>query len=91
MAMSIIAIIGISAAIWREHNPVKFCDELVQENIKEYNPIACRLRYPILNAEEIQALKNENTKLKEQIMEYESQLETNEEETTGQELMQIDY
>lgn len=98
LVMGIIVIIGILLAIWREHNPAKFCDELTQENIKEYNPIVCRLRYPILNIQEIQTLKGENDALKEQVLTLEYQLENIrntvygiEPEIYGQELMQIDY
>lgn len=95
--MSIIIVAAIGLSVWREHNPAKYCDELIQKNIESYKPVVCRLRYPILNIQEIRQLKDENEQLKEKILDLEYKLKNidsaanNEEEITGPELMQIDY
>lgn len=71
LAMSIIAVFGIGLATWREHNPAEYCD-LVNSDVL---PKVCKLRYPILDKEEIKILKIENEELKEKINSLENRLE----------------
>lgn len=47
---------------WSDRHPVKFCDEI--KEVKDSSPIVCKLRYPMLNSEEIQNIKKENEDLK---------------------------
>lgn len=50
---------------WGQRNPVEYCDELSQELISKNNVKVCKLRYPILNTDEIKAIKEKNKKLEE--------------------------
>lgn len=61
---------------WGERHPVDFCDNLEQEYISKHNAKVCKLRYPILNAEEIKALKEENKKLENKNYDLEDKLDS---------------
>lgn len=52
---------------WRDHNPITFCDEIENSKVDEYNTRVCKLRYPILNTEEIKTLKEKNEELETEI------------------------
>ena len=69
--MCVIAVIGVGLSIWKENNPQRFCDEI--SDVK--TPITCRLRYPILNKEEIKKAIDENEVLKEKNRELENKLD----------------
>lgn len=61
--------------IWNERHPVKYCDELKQDEIKEYSPKVCNLRYPILNIEDTNKIRKENEELKDKVLELEDKLD----------------
>lgn len=66
----IIMSLGIAFQVfndWVTRHPKAYCDEIDTSKVQEYNPKVCKLRYPILNSEEIKNLKKENEELKTNI------------------------
>ena len=60
---------------WGQRNPVGYCDELEQELIDKNNIKVCKLRYPILNIEEVKELKGKNKKLNDKNTDLEFRLD----------------
>lgn len=72
--LGVVLLCFLALSTWKERHPVNFCDETEQDKIEEYSPKICKLRYPILNADEIKALKNKNEELEDKVSELEYKL-----------------
>lgn len=75
IGLGLILFCFFALGIWQERNPVKFCDEIEQNKIETYEPKACKLRYPILNTDEIKRIKSENEELHNRVRELEIRLD----------------
>lgn len=75
LGLGIIALFILALNAWGQRNPVNYCDELNQELISKNSPKVCKLRYPIMDIEEIKELKQKNKKLDDKNLDLEFRME----------------